>query len=212
MNNSIKILLVDDEILLTESLEIIFSFTDGFEVIGKASDGTEALSVLETVKADIALVDLNMKGMGGLEFIKHIKKDFSDTKILVLTTFYDEKNIISAITLGADGYILKDSGREAIISAVKNIVSGQSVLDNKVLIALSKAVAVGNSNNEVDTYQLTKREYEICKMIGEGFTNTEIANKLFLSEGTVKNYVSSIYEKTGIHDRAQLALYASKNL
>lgn len=209
MNEEIDILLVDDEALLVDSLEIILSLTDGMHIVGKALDGKEALSILSHVKADIALVDLNMKGMGGLELIKHMKQMYPKTKILVLTTFYDEKNIINAVSLGADGYILKDSGREKIISAIKNVISGQSVLDSKVLLALSKAVGTYN-DDKLDKTQLTPRELEILDMIGTGLTNAEIARRLYISEGTVKNYVSSIYEKTGVHDRAQLALRASK--
>lgn len=209
MNEEIEILLVDDEALLVDSLEIILSLTDGMHIVGKALDGKEALGILSAVKADIALVDLNMKGMGGLELIKHMKQMYPKTKILVLTTFYDEKNIINAVSLGADGYILKDSGREKIISAIKNVISGQSVLDSKVLLALSKAVGTYN-DDKLDKTQLTPRELEILDMIGTGLTNAEIARRLYISEGTVKNYVSSIYEKTGVHDRAQLALRASK--
>lgn len=209
MNEEIEILLVDDEALLVDSLEIILSLTDGMHIVGKALDGKEALGILSHVKADIALVDLNMKGMGGLELIKHMKQVYPKTKILVLTTFYDEKNIINAVSLGADGYILKDSGREKIISAIKNVISGQSVLDSKVLLALSKAVGTYN-DDKLDKTQLTPRELEILDMIGTGLTNAEIARRLYISEGTVKNYVSSIYEKTGVHDRAQLALRASK--
>lgn len=209
MNEEIEILLVDDEALLVDSLEIILSLTDGMHIVGKALDGKEALGILSHVKADIALVDLNMKGMGGLELIKHMKQMYPKTKILVLTTFYDEKNIINAVSLGADGYILKDSGREKIISAIKNVISGQSVLDSKVLLALSKAVGTYN-DDKLDKTQLTPRELEILDMIGTGLTNAEIARRLYISEGTVKNYVSSIYEKTGVHDRAQLALRASK--
>lgn len=208
MNEEIDILLVDDEALLVDSLEIILSLTDGMHIVGKALDGKEALGILSAVKADIALVDLNMKGMGGLELIKHMKQVYPKTKILVLTTFYDEKNIINAVSLGADGYILKDSGREKIISAIKNVISGQSVLDSKVLLALSKAVTY--NDDKLDKTQLTPRELEILDMIGTGLTNAEIARRLYISEGTVKNYVSSIYEKTGVHDRAQLALRASK--
>lgn len=209
MNKETDILLVDDEALLVDSLEIILSLTEGMHIVGKALDGKEALNILSSVKADIALVDLNMKGMGGLELIKHMKKLYPNTKILVLTTFYDEKNIINAVSLGADGYILKDSGRDKIISAIKNVLSGQSVLDSKVLLALSKAVG-SHSDDKLDKTQLTPRELEILDMIGTGLTNTEIAGRLYISEGTVKNYVSSIYEKTGVHDRAQLALRASK--
>lgn len=212
MNKKIKLLLVDDETLLTESLEIILSMTGLIDVVGKASDGVDALELLEKLEVDIALVDLNMKVMGGIELISNIKKKYPGTKILVLTTFYDEKNITMAISNGADGYIIKDSGRDAIINAINNVMNGQSVLDSKVMVALSNIVnktspALENNNFDnklLDT--LTKREIEVCKMISDGYTNSQISKFLYISEGTVKNYISSIYDKTQIHDRAKLAL------
>lgn len=213
MNEKIKILLVDDETLLTESLEIILSLTENIEVVGKADDGTVALEFLENNYVDLALVDLNMQVMGGIELIANIKKKYPGTKILVLTTFYDDKNITMAIRNGADGYLLKDSGRDAIINAINNVISGQSVLDSKVMVALSNIVNKTSpslhNNDNLDNellINLTKREVEICKMLSDGYTNSQIAKLLYISEGTVKNYISSIYDKTQIHDRAKLAL------
>lgn len=205
----IRVMLVDDESILTESLEIILSMTGDFEIVGKAGDGYAALSILQKETADIALVDLNMDGMDGIQLIINIKKLYPETKILVLTTFYDEKNILAAIKNGADGYILKDSGRQSIIEAIKNTVSGHGVIDAKVLKQLSRLISPSEQPEKVMDgrfLELTKRELEICSMIGEGYTNSQISALLYISEGTVKNYISSIYSKTGIHDRAQLAL------
>lgn len=210
MDKKLRVLLVDDETLLIESLEIILSMTADMDIVGKANDGFEALDILSHTDADIALVDLNMKGMGGIELIRNIKEKYPLLKILVLTTFYDDENISNAISNGANGYILKDSGREAIVSAVKNIMSGQSILDSKVMSKLSKIIATPvnkevSINNDIIN-ALTKRELEICSMIAQGYTNPQIAKFLFISQGTVKNYISSIYDKTDIHDRAQLAV------
>ena len=131
MNSEIKrILLVDDENMLLDSLEIILSL-NGYEIIGKANDGMAALEILKEKECDIALVDLNMKGMGGIELIGRLKKKYPKVKILVLTTFYDDKNITEAIAGGADGYLLKDSGKDAILGAIKQLQGGITVLDGR---------------------------------------------------------------------------------
>ncbi|MBQ7636430.1 MAG: response regulator transcription factor [Lachnospiraceae bacterium] len=201
-----KVLLVDDENMLLDSLEIIFSMND-LEVVGKAHDGNEALKLLETTGCDIALVDLNMKGMGGIELIGHMKRKYPGIRILVLTTFYDDNNITAAISNGADGYLLKDSGKSAILGAVRQIMNGISVLDPKVMQRLTALVS-GNGGNALYD-EMTAREREIATLLAEGLTNRQIADKLYISEGTVKNYISNIYDKTGIHDRVKLVVALS---
>lgn len=213
-----KVLLVDDEKLLLDSLEIILSLNN-MEITGKANDGKEALQLLEEkeVDCDIALVDLNMKGMGGTELIKIMKERFSHVKILVLTTFYDDKYITEAIAGGADGYLLKDSGKDMILGAITQILNGITVLDQKVMARLAELMA-GNSGasgkQENVSYdiseELTGREKEICSLMVDGLTNKQIADRLYISEGTVKNYISNIYDKTGIHDRVKLIVELKK--
>ena len=225
-----KVLLVDDETMLLDSLEIILSLNN-MEIVGKAHDGNEALAILKDTSCELALVDLNMKGMGGIELIGHMKKLYPSIKILVLTTFYDDKNITDAISNGADGYLLKDSGKDAILGAVGQIMGGNTVLDQKVMQRLSSLVAAnmnksagtgaadssavksveGAENDKVSILdaaygELTEREKEIAGLIADGLSNRQIADKLYISEGTAKNYISSIYDKTGIHDRVKLAV------
>ena len=202
-----KVLLVDDELMLLESLEIILSMND-MEIVGKAQDGREALDILRTGAAcDVALVDLNMKGMGGIELIGHIKRAYPDIRILVLTTFYDDKNITDAISNGADGYLLKDSGKDAILGAIGQLMNGVSVLDPKVMTRLTALMQKAPS---VDLYgEMTGREREVASLLAKGLTNRQIADQLYVSEGTVKNYLSSIYDKTGIHDRVKLVVALS---
>lgn len=200
--NRYNILLVDDEPLLLESLEIILSLNE-MQIVGKASDGREALSILEQQTCELALVDLNMKGMGGIELIEHLKKMYPEIKILVLTTFYDDHYITEAIANGADGYLLKDSGKDAILGAIGQIMEGRNVIDHKVMQRLSVLMS-GKTENAVITQGMTKRESEILSLLAEGLTNQQIAKELYISEGTVKNYISAIYDKTGIHDRAKL--------
>ncbi len=201
-----KVLLVDDETMLLDSLEIILSFHH-MEITGKAHDGREALRLLEKSDCHVALVDLNMKGMGGIELISHMKQLYPHIKILVLTTFYDDRNITDAITNGADGYLLKDSGKEAILGAIDQIMKGLSVLDPKVMQRLT---ALMKQNKEESLFEdMTEREKEIAGLLAKGLTNRQIADSLYISEGTVKNYISSIYDKTGIHDRVKLVVALS---
>ncbi len=226
-----RVILVDDETMLLDSLEIILSLNN-MEIVGKAHDGNEALDILKDKECDLALVDLNMKGMGGIELIGHIKKLYPTVKILVLTTFYDDKNITDAISNGADGYLLKDSGKDAILGAVSQIMGGQTVLDQKVMQRLTMLVAenmsrtdsgvggvsvngtmgstpaIGEDSLRANSVygELTDREKEIAELMVEGLSNRQIADKLYISEGTVKNYISSIYDKTGIHDRVKLVV------
>lgn len=232
-----RVLLVDDERLILDSLEIILSL-GGMEIAGKAADGKTALQILDDIyeTCDIALVDLNMKGMGGIELIKIMKEKYPNIKILVLTTFYDDKYITEALTGGADGYLLKDSGKEVIIAAVTQILEGITVLDQKVMARLTGLMTEkqgfnadnGNSadcrydasdehnvHNTHDalvpkTFGMTARESEICSLMAEGLTNRQIADRLYISEGTVKNYISGIYDKTGIHDRVKLIVELKK--
>lgn len=202
----LEVLLVDDEPLLLESLEIILSMNQ-INVIGMAHDGKEALSILRDRQCQMALVDLNMKGMGGIELIKEIKKGFPWIKILVLTTFYDDKNITNAIAGGADGYLLKGSGKDAILAAVEGIMGGQNVIGHKVMerlaVLLQKNKNITEANEDL-LADMTDREKEICTLLSKGLNNRQIADELYISEGTVKNYISSIYDKTGIHDRSKL--------
>ena len=215
----IRILLVDDEPLLIESLEIILNNEKDFNVVGLMNNGMEALKFLENNEVDVMLIDLNMPVMGGIELISEVKKKKRDIKIVVLTTFYDNDNISQALKNGADGYILKDSGKDAIINAISQAVNGNGVLDHKVMQKLTGMLADSEGKEEkhrtMESEKInssvaeifTSRELEIAKLIADGLTNSQIASVLFISEGTVKNYVSNIYDKTNIHDRAKLVVY-----
>lgn len=205
-----RILIVDDEELILESLGIILSADPNIVVVGTARDGAQALARLNEFVVDLVLLDLNMPGMGGLAFIPLARNISPALKILVLTTFHDDRNIAEAIRLGADGYLLKDAGREAIVRSIRQVDGGQSVIDARVMAALSRNLrpAAPEESPTVDSLpELTARESEICRLIADGYTNSQIASILYLSEGTIKNYVMTIYEKTGIRDRVKLALF-----
>lgn len=200
--NKLRILLVDDEPLLLDSLEIILTF-NGMEITDMVHDGTEALCALAKCPCDLALVDLNMEGMGGIELIRQMKEKYPAVKILVLTTFYDDKSITQAIANGADGYLLKDSGKDGILGAIGQIMEGRNVIDHKVMERLA-ALMHDKTQHSPLLHGMTDREKEICTLLSQGLTNQQIAQALYISEGTVKNYISAIYDKTGIHDRAKL--------
>lgn len=214
---AVRVFLIDDEELLTESMEIILTVKGQMEVVGIAKDGKEALDLLKEVAADIVLVDLNMKGMGGIELIPKLKELYPQMKLLVLTTFYDNQYITEALAGGADGYLLKDSAGDTIIKAIHQLLAGQSVLAGKVLEALTRMMTTQSSEMKVikknsgAEYRLpadlTPRELEICGLLTKGYSNTELAKELFLAEGTVKNYMMSIYDKFDIHDRTALVLF-----
>lgn len=227
---AVRVFLIDDEELLTESMEIILTVKGQMEVVGIAKDGKEALERLKQTQADIALVDLNMKGMGGIELIPKLKELYPGMKLLVLTTFYDNHYITEALSGGADGYLLKDSAGDTIIKAIHQLLAGQSVLAGKVLAALTRMMTEQNerditkesaktheqmangdsagkhSANKLPT-DLTPRELEICGLLTKGYSNAELAKELFLAEGTVKNYMMSIYDKFDMHDRTALVLF-----
>lgn len=211
---AVRVFLIDDEELLTESMEIILTVKGQMEVVGIAKDGKEALRLLQETAADIALVDLNMKGMGGIELIPKLKQLYPQMKLLVLTTFYDNHYITEALSGGADGYLLKDSAGDTIIKAIHQLLAGQSVLAGKVLEALTKMMTTQGMDTKKERSaddklptDLTPRELEICGLLTKGYSNTEIAKELFLAEGTVKNYMMSIYDKFHMHDRTALVLF-----
>ena len=221
---AVRVFLVDDEELLTESMEIILSVKGQMDVVGVAKDGKEALERLQETTADIALVDLNMKGMGGIELIPKLKELYPEMKVLVLTTFYDDHYITEALAGGADGYLLKDSSGDTIIKAIHQLLAGQSVLAGKVLEALSRMMVQGEHRESEPAEgdgkvtekkpdkrmlpkDLTARELEICGLLTKGYSNSELAKELFLAEGTVKNYMMSLYDKFDIHDRTALVLF-----
>ena len=226
----IRVFLIDDEELLTESMEIILTVKGQMEVVGIAKDGKEALEKLKQVTVDIALVDLNMKGMGGIELIPKLKETYPDMKLLVLTTFYDNHYITEALAGGADGYLLKDSAGDTIIKAIHQLLAGQSVLAGKVLEALTRMMAGQSGTGAIEngaggtehvedvtkqgkladmklSKDLTPRELEICGLLTKGYSNADLAKELYLAEGTVKNYMMNIYDKFDIHDRTALVLF-----
>lgn len=208
-----KILLIDDDELITMSLEMIINAEEGFTVIGKGNSGREGVKLFNELQPDLLLMDIRMADMNGLEAAEEILSKHKDAIILFLTTFSDDEYIVKALKLGVRGYLLKQDYK-SLPAALHAAMDGQSVFGGAIV---DKLPALMNSATEEDSgfdYQskdISEKEYEVIQLVAEGFSNKEIAQKLFLSEGTVRNYLSTILEKLELRDRTQLAIFYLKN-
>jgi len=205
----INVIICDDQEVVCQGLNAILSTADGLQVVGIGNHGMDALDLTEKHSPDVVLMDLKMPVMNGIHATKAIKEKFPETKVLVLTTYDADAWLFDAIRNGADGYLLKDTSREKLISAIQEVHNGQTPLDSKVagklFSQLSRQALPADSNLGQD---LTDREREVLKAIARGMTNADIAERLFLSEGTVRNYVSAILAKLDVEDRTQAAVIA----
>lgn len=200
----IKILLADDQTILTEGIKSVLETCPEFEVIGTAQDGMEAVELSARLKPDVVLMDIRMPNMNGVVATKRIKELNPDIKIIVLTTFDDSDYILSAINNGASGYLLKDIGATALIDAIKNAQAGDTILPSKIAKKITDAAMMVSSDKEIKlkkAFSLSDREVEIAFMLIDGFTNRQIASAMQLSDGTARNYISSIYSKLGVDSR-----------
>ena len=205
----IRVLICDDQVVVCEGLEMILSAAPGIDVVGLAYSGAEVIQKAETVHPDLILMDLNMPGINGIQATREIHKAHPEIKILVLTTFGDDEWIFDAIRSGALGYLLKGTPREELIRAVKGTVEGDSYIDPAVgakLLAHITSQPIPVSTTIAN--DLSEREMEILHLLARGLTNAEIAERLFLTKGTVRNYVSSILSKLEVEDRTQAAILA----
>ena len=200
----IKIAIIDDSDFVRDGLKIILEMDPEFEVVGVGENGQQALELMRANKTDVVLMDIEMPVMDGIEATKYITKEGLG-KVLVLTTFDDDKLIQKAIQNGAKGYLIKNHTPDKIKQMIKALHSGGNILDEKVFEKLTGGGI--NLANGFDGSLFTPRELEIIKEIAEGLSNKEIAQKLYISEGTVKNHISSILEKTNMTHRTQIAIY-----
>ncbi|MEG0909708.1 MAG: response regulator transcription factor [Bacilli bacterium] len=205
----IRLAIVDDDILIRESLKIIIGIDEEIEVVTTLENGKECIDFLSENKVDILLLDMRMPVMDGEEVLEEISKRNIDVKILILTTFDEEKLISSAIKHKTNGYLLKSSKPDKIISGIKSVYLGNGVFESDIV---SKLV-LGSSNNDLDDkenllnrYELSDREKDIVKLISKGLSNKEIASEIFLSEGTIKNHITSILSKMDLKHRTQIAI------
>lgn len=205
-----KIVIVDDDNLVSLSLKTILEASEDVTVADIGKNGQEAITLYEKHQPEVLLMDIRMDTMTGLEAAEQILKLHSDAKILFLTTFSDDEYIVRALHLGAKGYILKQDF-ESLLPALTAVCNGQSVFGNEVI---GKLPGFLNQQEKLDgsTFGITPKEMELVELVADGRSNKEIAKQLFLSEGTVRNYLSSILEKLELRDRTQLAVFYYKNL
>ncbi|MBM6384337.1 MAG: response regulator transcription factor [Paenibacillus sp.] len=213
----IRLILTDDDSFIRESLKVLLGLDPGIIVTGTASNGREALELLESgTAADVVLMDIRMPDCNGVEGTRIIKSRFPDMRVLMLTTFDDDEYIIQALQNGASGYLLKNVPPDRIIQGIKIVHNGDMLIHPDIARKLAgllrpAAAPQTHSHQPLDAYGLTRMELAVAEAISEGLSNKEIAAKLFLSEGTVKNYVTEILGKLSLRDRTQIAIFMLKN-
>lgn len=205
-----NILIIDDDQLVAFSLKTILEAQEDITVLGIGNSGTQAISLYETLQPDILLMDIRMEEMNGLDAATKILSSYPDAKILLLTTFSDDEYILKALHLGAKGYILKQAF-DSIAPALRAVYNGQTVFGEEVMGKIPDLIS-HTSTADYAAYDLTDKEFQIIQLVADGQNNKEIASQLFLSEGTVRNYISNILLKLDLRDRTQLACFYYKEL
>ena len=205
-----RVVVVDDDQLVAISLKTILEADASIEVAETGYSGREAITLYKKYEPDVLLMDIRMEEINGLEAAEAIPKEYPNARILILTTFSDDEYIVKALSIGAKGYILKQDF-EGIVPALKAVYGGQSVFGGEIV---GKLPVLMQSKDEFhySQYDINEKEQAIIELVAEGLSNKEIAEKLFLSEGTVRNYISVILEKLALRDRTQLAVFYYKNI
>ena len=204
-----KVIVVDDDAIVATSMNTILSTDPEIDVVAIGYDGTDAVRLYEEYKPDILLTDIQMQTMSGLDAATQIIAKYPDAKIILLTTFMDDEYVRQALDTGAKGYILKQDFA-GVLPAIRAVFSGQSVFGSKIIDRIPSLI----SQKDMSVYEqhgITDKEYEIIELVAEGLSNKEIAAKLYLSEGTVRNYISLVLEKLELSDRTQLAVFFYKH-
>lgn len=202
----IKVLLADDQPILADGLMSVLSACEDFEVVGIASNGVDAVKKTEELKPDVVLMDIRMPEMNGVVATKEVKRIRPETKVLVLTTFDDTEYILGAINNGASGYLLKDTSVKMLTDAIKNAYAGDTILPAKIARSIAIAARLVTNDRQIklkQKFSLSDREVEIALMLYDGFTNKQIASALKLTDGTSRNYISTLYEKMECANRAE---------
>ena len=205
-----NIVIIDDDKLVAVSLKTILESTGSVNVLAMGSCGEEAIELYSLLKPDVLLMDIRMNGMSGIEAGEKILAGYPDARILYLTTFSDDEYIIKAVLMGAKGYILKQDF-ESICPALETVMNGQTVFGSDVASKLPELLT-NHSSFVFDHYGIVEKEQEIIEQVAKGLSNKEIASLLYLSEGTVRNYISTILEKLSLRDRTQLAIFYYTNI
>ncbi len=210
----IKVLICDDQELLVNGLSEILSRAEGLSVVATAYDGEEALAKLAEVPVDVVLMDIRMSNMNGVVATQHIKTQYPNVKVIILTTFDDREYILDAMNYGASGYLLKDVSAEILVDSIRNAYKGDTILPSRIAVKIAEAAKQVSDDRIVKlrhTFDLSEREAEVALMLYDGFTNRQIATALKLSDGSARNHISNIYKKIGAENRAG-ALNKLKNI
>lgn len=210
--DKIKVIIADDHALIREGLKKLLELEPTIEVVALAVDGKSAIEMVDRHEPDIVLLDINMPNMNGIECLKVLKKDYKETKVIMLTIHEDAEYLIETVNMGAEGYVLKDADVSQLIDAINKVVNGEIYIHpslSGVLVKEYKRKEV--TYNDLSKRRLTRRELEVLKLVAQGINNKEISETLFISEKTVKNHISSIFKKLNVNDRTQAALYAIKH-
>lgn len=210
----IKIMIAEDQKLIRQSLKIVLNHQEDFTVTNIVSDGREVLETVEISKPDIILMDIRMPIMNGVECTKIIKSKYPEIKIILLTTFDDDEYVLEALRDGASGYLLKGISMDELIIAIRKVYDGETILNAEItskVVSLFSKIAKTNYISQVNlekSNKLGKTQLKIVKLIGSGLSNKEISAALYLSEGTIRNDISTILKSLGLRDRTQLAIWA----
>lgn len=206
----INVMLADDHVLIREGIKQLLEFDGSMKVIAEASDGIECLEKLKNVKPDILLLDINMPNMNGIDVLKELKEKNDPLKILILTVHSEVEYLVKAVDIGANGYILKDSGSAELKQAINAVIDEGSYIQPNLIPALNSRL-INRDMDKEKLASLTKREVEILTQVACGMFNKEIAVNLNISERTVKNHISNIFKKIDASDRTQAAVFAIRN-
>ena len=206
-SEKIRVLLVDDHAVVRMGLKTFFDLQDDIEVVGEASDGSEAVAVARRLTPDVILMDLLMPNMDGLTAIGRIKGELPETEVVAVTSFMEEEKVTAALEAGASGYLLKDAEAEEVAAAVRSAYAGEVHLDAAVARLLAQRMRERKTKPD-PVEPLTEREREVLALLGHGMSNREIGAALFITERTARTYVSNILGKLGLSSRTQAALYA----
>ncbi|OIN03238.1 DNA-binding response regulator [Idiomarina sp. MD25a] len=205
----IKVLLVDDQTLIRQGLESLLTMSDALTICGQASDGEEAINMIDSVQPDVVLMDIRMPRMDGIETTRRLRQTHPQLPILILTTFDDHELIIKAIAAGAQGYLLKDVSLETLVDAIRALVDGGTWLQPAITERIVNSLTHSATKTAPALIEpLTDKELAVLRLMAAGLSNQEIADSLFKSTGTIKNQVSSIMAKLGVHDRTRAVLKA----
>lgn len=209
MTSKQRILLVDDHEVVRLGLKSLLERHPNFEVIAEAGTAREAMEMVETYSPDVVVLDIRLPGGSGIEVCEEISQRFPESKVIMLTSYAEDEMLFSAIRAGASGYVLKQIGGEDLVRAIEAVGRGEALLDPAVTQRIFQEVRKAAKEEEASAFSaLTQQERHVLLLVSEGKTNREIAKALFLGEGTVRNYVSSILSKLGVSNRAEAAAYA----